>query len=293
MESNNKKNIRLHIEGMEYPIDQDTATKLQEGIIPKVLQQQITQTQGKETCFEFCRQRRLMKRVCDQIHEGKQPQEIRPLVESGMVSAEILYKLYHHKLISKAEKLHAKKLISDDVLQTVRIHLITPEILPALDKAILIETAQYLYEQQEITKDILKGVKDGSIDPQYVKTIRRYRGQLQSLMAVEKSHSFCTHTNEEGAFPSADGFAHPDAAVDKNLIAEINRKYLEEALAWLTPEERDLICHIYMDQIPMTALAKTLGVTEGTIRYRRNQILSKLRMILEDVLNVHSESFFE
>lgn len=46
MESNNKKNIRLHIEGMEYPIDQDTATKLQEGIIPKVLQQQITQTQG-------------------------------------------------------------------------------------------------------------------------------------------------------------------------------------------------------------------------------------------------------
>ena len=32
MESNNKKDIRLHIEGMEYPIDQDTATKLQEGI---------------------------------------------------------------------------------------------------------------------------------------------------------------------------------------------------------------------------------------------------------------------
>lgn len=84
-------------------------------------------------------------------------------------------------------------------------------------------------------------------------------------MAVEKSHSFCTHTNEEGAFPSADGFAHPDAAVDKNLIAEINRKYLEEALAWLTPEERDLICHIYMDQIPMTALAKTLSEYEVQI----------------------------
>lgn len=49
MESNNKKDIRLHIEGIEYPIDQDTATKLQEGIIPKVLQQQITQTQGKRS----------------------------------------------------------------------------------------------------------------------------------------------------------------------------------------------------------------------------------------------------
>ena len=43
----------------------------------------------------------------------------------------------------------------------------------------------------------------------------------------------------------------------------------------------------------MTVLADSLGVTEGTIRYRRTQILSKLRMILEDVLQLHFYSFFE
>lgn len=293
MENSNKNDVRLLVDGKEYWIDHDTDAKLQEGIIPETLQNQTTQAQGKETCFEFCRQRRLMKRVCDQIKEGKQPAQIRPLVESGAVSAEILFKLYHHKLIAKAEKLYKKKLIPDTVLQTVRTHLLTPEILPVLDKAFLMETAQYLYEQKEINKDILDGIQDGSIDPQYVRIIRRYSRQLQSLMTIEKNHAFCTHLRDDGEFPYSSEFAHPDAAVDKDLLAEVNRQYLREALAWLTPAERELICHIYIDQIPMTVLADSLGVTEGTIRYRRTQILSKLRMILEDVLQLHFYSFFE
>ena len=95
-------------------------------------------------------------------------------------------------------------------------------------------------------------------------------------MTIEKNHAFCTHQRDDGEFPYSSEFAHPDGAVDKDLLAEVNRQYLREALAWLTPAERELICHIYIDQIPMTVLADSLGVTEGTIRYRRTQILSKL-----------------
>lgn len=53
MENSNKNDVRLLVDGKEYWIDHDTDAKLQEGIIPETLQNQITQAQGKETCFEF------------------------------------------------------------------------------------------------------------------------------------------------------------------------------------------------------------------------------------------------
>lgn len=77
--------ISLLIEGMPYNIDQDTNIQLQNGMIPRSLQEEIIDRQGKDTCFDFCRQRWLMKRICDQIQEGKQPSDILPLIKSGLV----------------------------------------------------------------------------------------------------------------------------------------------------------------------------------------------------------------
>lgn len=108
---NTKTVIPLHIDGIKYTIDQNTSIQLQNGIIPKPLQDEIIEKQGKDICFDFCRQRRLMKRICDQIHEKKQPSDIQPLVKSGMISSEILFMIYHHKLIGKAEKLYSQKLL--------------------------------------------------------------------------------------------------------------------------------------------------------------------------------------
>lgn len=88
---------------IEYPIDSETAKRLREGDIPSALKSRITTEQGSEFCFDFCRQRRLMKRILDQIEEGKQPEHLRSLIEGGTVPSEILYKLYHHHLIVKAE----------------------------------------------------------------------------------------------------------------------------------------------------------------------------------------------
>ena len=60
-----------------------------------------------------------------------------------------------------------------------------------------------------------------------------------------------------------------------------------------TSTERNLIRKIYVDQIHLRPLAAVMGVTEGTIRYRRDKILRKLRYILENDMNIHSDFFFE
>lgn len=288
----NTTTISLLIEGIPYNIDQDTNIQLQNGMIRRSLQEEIIDRQGKDTCFDFCRQRRLMKQICDQIQEGKQPSDILPLIKSGLVSSEILFKIYHHKLIGKTEKLYSKNLISEDILTTVKKHLITPEVLPQLDKAILIETAQYLYKQKEISRELLNGTVDGSVQSKFIRTIRRYYRQLQNSIEIEQKHTYCAYLNDDQYLPTAVYVSYPDSQIEKNMLAETTRNYLRKALAHLTADERSLIRRIYINQIHLRPLAASIGVSEGTIRYRRDKILRKLRYILENDMNIHSDFFF-
>lgn len=279
------KQERIIVDGMEYPLDQETATALQQGLIPQPLQEQIRERQGNDICFEFCRQRRLIKKVCDEIEAGNLPAGIRPLVESGTVPAEILFKLYHHKLQSKADRLYKKNLISVEVLQTITADLLTAEIIAPLEHAIFVDMAMYLYDHQEITHDILDGVRNGTIDIRYIKVIRRYYRQMLSLAEVEQNHRVSNDEIDlerlEVLADSSDGLE-----LERGMMQKLNESYLQEALAWLPPAESQLITQIYFDSIPMTEIASQLGVTEGTIRYRRNQILSKLKVILVDVMKL-------
>lgn len=279
------KQEKIIVDGMEYLIDQETAAALQQGLIPQSLQGQIRAKQGDDICFEFCRQRRLMKKVCDEIDAGNLPAGIRPLVESGTVPAEILFKLYHHKLQSKADRLYKKNLISVEVLQTITADLLTAEIIAPLEHAIFVDMAMYLYDHQEITHDILDGVRNGTIDIRYIKVIRRYYRRMLSLAEVEQNHRVSNDEIDlerlEVLADSSDGLE-----LERGMMQKLNESYLQEALAWLPPAESQLITQIYFDRIPMTEIAAQLGVTEGTIRYRRTQILSKLKVILEDVMKL-------
>lgn len=279
------KQERIIVDGVEYPIDQGTAAALQQGLIPQSLREQIREKQGDDICFEFCRQRRLMKKVCDEINAGNLPAGIRPLVESGTVPAEILFKLYHRKLQSKADRLYKKNLITDEVLQTITTDLLTAEIIAPLEHAIFVDMAMYLYEHQEITRDILDGVRDGTIDIKYIKVIRRYYRQMLSLAEVEQNHRV---SNDEIDLERLEVLADTSDGLEleRGMMQKLNESYLQEALAWLPPAESLLITQIYFDRIPMTEIAAQLGVTEGTVRYRRTQILSKLKVILVDVMKL-------
>lgn len=56
------KTESITIDGTPYPITSDIASALKEGIIPIELQERIRLQQGDDVCFDFCRQRRLMKK---------------------------------------------------------------------------------------------------------------------------------------------------------------------------------------------------------------------------------------
>lgn len=277
----------------EYPIDPDTALQLENGEIPDSLKSRITATQGREFCFEFCRQRRLMHRVLEQIEEGKQPVHLRPIIKSGTVPPEILYKLCHRKLIGKAEKLYKSHLITKEVLDIVQDRLLTPEILPALSHAFLVDTAIYLYNHNEITAEILQGVKDGSVDPVYIRIIRRHYRYMTHLEEQQDRHSFQSLDEEKSSITDpVERLMDTSQSYDFDMNRYFSRKLVMEAAEWLTTEEKNLLCLLYYDHEPMTSIATRYGVTEGTIRYRRDRLLKRLRFILQNVMGVQPEDIF-
>lgn len=275
---------------VEYPIDSETAKRLREGDIPSELKSRITAEQGSEFCFDFCRQRRLMKRILDQIEDKKQPGHLRPLIESGAVPSEILYKLYHHHLIAKAEKMYQGKLISDKVMDTVREKLLTEEILKPLSYAFSVDTALYLYSQNEISQDILQGVKDGSVDPMFIRIIRRHYRYMTHQEEQQDKHSI--HALDKEGNPVNDlGEQLEDSShtYDFDMDSFFARELLTEAMEWLTENEKELLRLIYYEHLPLTNIARQYHITEGTIRYRRDQLLKRLRFILEDCMKLTSD----
>ncbi|MDO5408957.1 MAG: hypothetical protein Q4F21_00705 [Lachnospiraceae bacterium] len=285
-ETKNQGQLPLLIHKTKYLIDPETAELLKKGIVPEPLLKQITQTQGDEFCFEFRRKIRLIKRICDQIDAGEQPDSIRPLVESGEVPADILYKICHHKLLGKSERLLKAGLLTSDIVEVVRKHLLTKEIIPALSHAFLMDMARYLYEHKEINLATLKGAENGTIDPVYIQIIRRHYRHMTHMEEIQDKHS---------AFKT-DGVTEPaaeDKGLDSRLLQESNLSALKEAMYWLSAEETHLICRIYMDEIPITRIALEYGVAESTIRYRRDRILKKLRFIFENVLHCEKVNLFE
>lgn len=60
-------------------------------------------------------------------------------------------------------------------------------------------------------------------------------------------------------------------------------------MEWLTEKEKELLRMIYYEHLPLTNIARQFHVTEGTVRYRRDQLLKRLRFILEDCMKLTSD----
>ena len=280
------------VDNIPYNISSQTEALLNQGIVPTELKKQISSLQGDDTCFDFCRQRRLMKRALDQINAGILPASLTDLISSGSVPSEILFKLVQQKLIGKAEKLHKKKLLSDDTLKVIHTQLLTPEILPELKRAFLSDTACYLYEKVEISREILNGFNDGTIEPKYLLVIRRSYRKLCYLSEVESEHSFHEHPDEKGHLFRYESISDSKTEPDSMLFSEQNRQYLMEALEWLSAEDYKLIHYIFFERISMRKIARMEGVSEGTIRYKKNMILGRLRTIFEEVMGLPYDAIF-
>ena len=124
-----------------------------------------------------------------------------------------------------------------------------------------------------------------NLDLGYIKVIRRYSRQILNASEVERRHLVSIPDLD---YENLESLNNLEDSVDigSGLVQEMYRRYLEEALSWLPSRDARLIEAIYFDCIPMTKIAEMCGVTEGTIRYHRNRIIAKLKIILEDVMHL-------
>ena len=64
--------------------------------------------------------------------------------------------------------------------------------------------------------------------------------------------------------------------------AVINRLDLQRAVATLSADEQQLVCLRYLDDLTHPAIAKALGVPEGTIKVRLHRARAKLHRALSE-----------
>ncbi len=57
---------------------------------------------------------------------------------------------------------------------------------------------------------------------------------------------------------------------------------IRECVGKLKADESELIAAIYYEGNSMREYAKSIGIAEGTVRYRHQQILKKLRQLFDE-----------
>lgn len=274
---------RVLFEGDEYPITPEIKAQIEAGIVPVSLQETIILSQGEESRREFVRWCRYRRRILDQIAERDQPASIQPVIEDNIILSQILYKIYHHNLGGNAEKLYGRGLITKEVLETVQSEVITQEILAPLTHAVYVDIALYLFGEGEINQQTLEGVREGQIDPKMLRVIWHYHHCLINAEASENRMKARDRINQTS----------PESCVEQGLMAQYRKEHLDAALACLSPFERDLIMEIYFERTPMSTIAKRMGCNERTIRYHRDNILKKLKIIYQDVFRILADEVFD
>ena len=75
-----------------------------------------------------------------------------------------------------------------------------------------------------------------------------------------------------------------DKAVDLEKLVEVKIQIeaLNRALDNLSPEEREIIQALFYEEIPQRDLAKKLNISQGAVFRRKEKILNKLKVLLED-----------
>ncbi|WP_195923556.1 sigma-70 family RNA polymerase sigma factor [Clostridium tepidum] len=75
-----------------------------------------------------------------------------------------------------------------------------------------------------------------------------------------------------------------DKAVDLEKLVEVKMQIeaLNRALDNLSPDEREIIQALFYEEIPQRDLAKKLNISQGAVFRRKEKILKKLKVLLED-----------
>ena len=81
---------------------------------------------------------------------------------------------------------------------------------------------------------------------------------------------------------NAEQYADDRESVEDTVLRRIGAQQLHTALAKLTEEERQLIDALYFREQTEAAAAVALGISQQAVHKRKNKILKKLKLFLEN-----------
>ncbi len=272
----------ITVAGVPYGIDPNTLPTLLSGKVPATLGKQIWNSQGKETLNEFSRQVHMIGRAREMMQTGALSAALRPLIESGAVPAEILYKLCEQNMPAKAQKLLRHGLISEELMQRITKGELPADALPELSRAFLLETARHLCIAGEISDEILDAVQSGNIDPYYIRVIRSHYRQM--LHSEERAALFTSGGGADIDDCNAPAWVETMAAKTGTLPhTDARIEQLNEALTWLPVEEAAVIHSLFYEHLTIETIAQQTGIPSSTVRYRRDNALDRLKWLMESL----------
>ncbi len=271
----------IFVDGTCYELDAVTAALLKNGIVAPDLYQKIMENHGEDVCYDFCRQRSLMKKANDMISAGELSEELKPLIDSGDVPAPILYRLCQKTLLEKAKSLWEKHLLSESAYEEMCSKILTRNVLPALSNAFLMESALLLHSKDEIDDSILQGLQDGTIERKYLLVILRDERHSRYQVLKAQGHSIQDVLDDHGCVYRLDNLSDKRMEPEAVFVHKQAQSYLQEALDKLDRDDYKLICYLYDDRLSLRAAAKRMKISDRTARRWKKRILASLRKELE------------
>ena len=76
--------------------------------------------------------------------------------------------------------------------------------------------------------------------------------------------------------------ADPSPGTEEQVVASDDRRRLREAITLLPEDQREALIMTQLEKVPYEEAARTLGVSEGTVKSRVNRAKARLKEILSE-----------
>ncbi|HEX3174582.1 MAG TPA: sigma-70 family RNA polymerase sigma factor [Solirubrobacterales bacterium] len=112
-------------------------------------------------------------------------------------------------------------------------------------------------------------------------TLREAGSRKQWLATIVRNEAFREHARNRP--DPVDTLESEYGAEDERVLATVERADLHAALGRLDERERQLVQLRYDEDLTQTAIARRLGIPEGTVKVRLHRVRAKLRREIEFV----------
>lgn len=122
------------------------------------------------------------------------------------------------------------------------------------------------------------------VSEQIYKVYWREKEHEKYLEQVDKKNHllFFSSLDHDGNF--VDNLADESVDVEKIIETQILIETVRKAMSRLNDEERDIIERLYFNDETLSSVARSKKVSYQAIQWRKNNILKKLRVLLEEFM---------